>query len=477
MYRNRLGCLTGTGLVAALITILSIVGVALASGSEMFTAGALNAQNESGRMIGGASSHAAIQECKTCHTALWEGARMADRCLACHSEIARQMIDVAKLHGSITNRSPELACRDCHPEHRGPGAALTDLGNQAFPHDALGFSLRGHRSNAAREPFGCSDCHPGDLSDFTPDTCESCHRQLAVAFAEAHRLSFGRDCLACHDGVDRFGDDFTHSIFAFPLTGKHAAVGCTYCHLDARTVTDLQSAPQDCLSCHGSMEPHAGRFGMECGSCHSADGWSPAEFDHDLSIFKLEGRHTQLACAECHQNRVLVGTPQDCYSCHSGDDEHDGQFGPDCAACHSTNGWEGASFDHSRSGFPLTGAHVNTACERCHTNGQFTGLSPGCIACHAEPEVHAGQFGTECAACHATTAWLPARFTGDHTFPLDHGEEGTVSCTTCHPASYTAYTCYGCHEHAEAEIRSEHLEEGITDFDNCTECHADGREH
>jgi hypothetical protein len=234
---------------------------------------------------------------------------------------------------------------------------------------------------------------------------------MDVVFTQTHVLSFGTDCLACHDGVDRFGSDFTHSAFAFKLDGGHTGVPCTKCHLNSRTVADLQSAPQDC------------------------------------------------------------------YSCHQKNDEHNGEFGTDCAGCHTPNGWEGATFDHSRSNFPLTGAHAQVRCEDCHENGVFKGTSSACVSCHAEPTEHAGQFGTDCAACHTTNAWTPAAFNGDHTFPLDHGESGLVSCATCHPAGYKTYTCYGCHEHSESNIRSKHQEEGISNFENCMECHADGREH
>jgi hypothetical protein len=67
----------------------------------------------------------------------------------------------------------------------------------------------------------------------------------------------------------------------------------------------------------------------------------------------------------------------------------------------------------------------------------------------------------------------------EHIFPLDHGEQGMVSCETCHIERYTAYTCYGCHEHQPGEILSEHIEEGIsqTELDDCMTCHPDGREH
>ena len=49
---------------------------------------------------------------------------------------------------------------------------------------------------------------------------------------------------------------------------------------------------------------------------------------------------------------------------------------------------------------------------------------------------------------------------------------------TCHVRNdYSAYTCYGCHEHTPANIRREHVDEGIRQFDNCVECHRSADEH
>jgi hypothetical protein len=395
MQINKLGCFTATGIFATLLALLAIVGMAFTSGSQMFTAGSLNAQT--GDALGGVTSHAQIAKCSACHTAPWATTRMADRCAACHTDIATQMFDVAKLHGMITKKSPALECRVCHPDHRGPSALLTDLSGNTFPHEALGFKLE----------------------------------------------------------------------------GKHASVKCDQCHIN----NVYKDTPADCYSCHKQNDEHKGQFGNDCGACHDSSDWKKATFDHNLSAFKLEGKHASVKCDQCHVNNVFKGTPTDCYSCHKQNDEHDGKFGTDCSTCHSLKSWDDAIFDHSKSNFALTGAHVKVACERCHENGKFKGLDTACVSCHAEPAAHMGQFGTDCVACHSTDAWTPASFNGKHAFPLNHGEGGTVSCATCHPANYTTYTCYGCHEHTEARISAKHLEEGISNFQNCVECHADGSKH
>lgn len=475
MGRNRLGCFTFSGILSAVVTILAIAGVAYARGGLIYNPGPLNAKV--GEILGGVASHAETEgECEACHSAPWDSTTMADLCVDCHGEIAQQMQSMVALHGSMYQNNPQLECRNCHPEHRGAEAPLTVMQGGEFPHELLRYSLNGHRLTVQREAFTCADCHHDDISTFASDTCDACHRQMDAVFVQAHLLSFGAECLDCHDGVDRFGARFNHNIPEFRLTGGHQEAECVLCHVDARSLADFETAPQECYACHRTDDPHELRFGTACGACHTTDDWEQATFDHELSVFKLEGEHARVDCEACHQNNVFQGTPTDCFSCHRGDDEHNGRFGTDCAACHTPFDWEEAAFDHNLSNFPLDGAHVDVACESCHTNGQFAGLSIVCEGCHREPDEHLGQFGTDCAGCHTTTAWLPAGYNGPHTFPMEHEGAGG-DCQLCHPSSLTTYTCYGCHEHNEAEVRSEHLEEGISNFQDCMECHPSGREH
>lgn len=98
-----------------------------------------------------------------------------------------------------------------------------------------------------------------------------------------------------------------------------------------------------------------------------------------------------------------------------------------------------------------------------------------CQACHEEPAVHAERFGLNCSRCHTLQAWKPALLTR-HTFFLDHGDEGQVSCQTCHDENYSQHTCYGCHDHEPEEMETAHLQEEIPDFDTCAECHPTGQE-
>src|SRR5688500_4777703 len=189
--RRRLGCLSGTGLIAALITVLVIAGYAYARGGLLYNPGPLNAQT--GTALGGVTSHAEIGgECQACHTAPWESATMADRCVVCHTDIAAQLNDVASLHGAIMQGNPDLTCRHCHAEHRGVDAPLTVLEQGVFPHDATGFSLQGEHAEIA-----CESCHLDRQFQGTPIDCNSCHQQN-----DAHAGRFGTDCSACHNPSD-----------------------------------------------------------------------------------------------------------------------------------------------------------------------------------------------------------------------------------------------------------------------------------
>ena len=473
--KRRLGCLSTTGIAAALLTAAIILAIGLFKGGVLFSSGPLSAKT--GEMVGGVPSHASIGgRCSACHVAPWEADSMDDRCLACHVAIAMELENASTFHGGLLAAETGFRCRDCHPEHMGANASLTVVDPDRFPHELTGFSLASHRRMADGSAFTCADCHGEDLARFASATCAACHGDLDPAYMQAHEAAFGQDCLACHDGVETFGADFDHDLLAFPLAGRHVLVDCIGCHQDARSLADLQTTPTGCYACHAGDDAHDGRLGQDCAACHATSDWREATIDHDLTAFPLTGQHADVECQDCHADQVFANTPTNCYACHAGDDAHEGQFGTDCGQCHNTRDWQQATFDHSTTAFPLTGAHVDLPCLQCHTDSVFAGIPSRCAACHAEPEFHIGLLGSDCQSCHSTTAWVPARFDGAHTFPLAHGRAEPSTCQTCHPVTLAAYTCYNCHEHDPGEIEEEHRDEGITDFQDCVRCHPTGRE-
>ena len=360
MRNARLGCLTSTGIIAALVTAFAIVGYAVASGGQMFSPGALNAQN--GHLFGGVTSHAEIAgACSACHVAPWDSQTMDDRCIVCHEDVPVQMLDLMTAHGRMFAIDSAAQCRDCHPEHRGETALLTELDGWKYPHQLSGYFLNAHQFKAENEPFKCFDCHEADVTIFDENTCKSCHGQIDQTFMVKHILDYGESCLNCHDGMDSLTTDFSHASFQFKLTGKHIEVSCDKCHQPAHELADFQSLALDCHSCHESDDPHEGVLGPDCASCHSPEGWVPANFDHNRSAFKLAEAHADVACKNCHLDQLFKGTPSDCFSCHKHDDPHDGELGNDCASCHKPTTWKDITFDHSTSAFALNGQ----ACRCC----------------------------------------------------------------------------------------------------------------
>jgi hypothetical protein len=468
--RRLLGCFTPSGLLASLFTLAIVAAVWFLRGGALFSPGALNAA--AGAELGGVVSHAALEgNCSACHAPFWVGERMADRCLACHESVAAELQDPQSLHGGLESLGSEMQCRDCHTEHNGPEAPLTAVDMLDFPHEVTGFLLASHREMADGSEFACQHCHTVNLSEFEPAACDECHAELDRAYMDQHVAAFGGGCLACHDGLETYGADFDHNRIDFQLTGQHADLGCAECHQGATTLAALQSAPQDCFDCHQQDDVHTGQFGEDCAACHTPESWEGAEFDHSQTAYPLVGKHTLVECGACHVDRQYAGTSKTCFACHQQDDPHEGQFGQECAACHTPEGWEIILFDHAASAFPLTGAHTALDCQQCHIDGRFSGLSTACAACHADPAYHAGLFTETCDTCHSTNAWRPATFNRSHDiFPMGH--EGANTCQDCHVNSLSTYTCYTCHDQAETD--EEHRDEGISDFADCMRCHAGG---
>lgn len=308
-----------------------------------------------------------------------------------------------------------------------------------------------------------------------------------------------------------------------PLARAHHSLDgplhCASCHKLAAGPTQFK-----CLECHTEIADrlakregfHAsvlkpGASSRDCVSCHSDHNgesfplirWEPSEkaFDHRKTGYILEGKHASLTCQQCHNeknippsarggikvadlNRTFLGLSRDCNSCHT--DVHRGRLGSDCAKCHNSSDWKAASsgFDHSKTRYPLIGAHVQVACQKCHRPDpvdpqatKFTGIPfAKCSDCHSDP--HHGEFKTSCESCHNTAGWkqvsaanASANFDHSRTkFPLIGKHQG-VKCDACHlggnfnkPVAHEK--CMDCHRDAhngQFLARKDHGE--------CASCH------
>jgi len=182
-------------------------------------------------------------------------------------------------------------------------------------------------------------------------------------------------------------------------------------------------------------------------------------------------RHQQTAlCLDCHKDiRTDINT-------HRGFHGHGLKQDVGCQACHTDHKGRDAdivrfdreSFDHTLSGYSLTGKHVGVACDACHARGKPLRTAPTtCIGCHKPQDVHNGKLGTDCAACH-TTAGFKAQSKFDHSkthFALT-GAHGKVACESCHrdPSFKGApLECNACHARDDVH----HGGRGP----NCASCH------
>lgn len=208
----------------------------------------------------------------------------------------------------------------------------------------------------------------------------------------------------------------------------------------------LAFAYPDLMISPGSLVPGHADLATDCFACHSP----------------LRGASSEL-CVDCHAVasigvRTTRGVPIAPHAIRSS--FHQQLIEQDCMACHSDH--EGPRLTR-RSRKPFSHSLLKV------------GVREQCSSCHVPPKdpMHR-TLKAECSQCHQTGAWKPATFDHDKYFVLDR--DHMASCDTCHRTNdYSQYTCYGCHEHSEARVRAEHVEEGIRNFKYCVECHRDPR--
>jgi Zn finger protein HypA/HybF involved in hydrogenase expression len=418
--------------------------------------------------------------CTGCHTKM-VFTNVGNRCANCHADIHKARMGAA--------------CENCHSV-RGWKVSVAQI-NQHLNR----FPLTGAHAAAS-----CDECHKsGALSQYNTmsTACFSCHQKdFQSALSPNHSQSgFATTCESCHSTDTWLGAKFDHSLTNFPLTGGHAVPprACTDCHVN----NNYNLTQTACVSCHlkdftnASNPNHAQMgFAQTCESCHTTAAWSPAQFDHSKSGFPLTGAHTvpPRTCTDvgCHAGNNFNLTQTTCVSCHlkdftnaSNPNHAQGGIPQTCQVCHSTSAWQPASFDHSKSGFPLTGSHTvpPRQCADCHVNNNYTLTQTSCVSCHLKDYQstnnpnHAQQgFPQTCEVCHSTTAWDPASFdhsksgfplTGSHTVP-------PRQCADCHVNNnynITNTSCVSCHQtdYNNAKTPVDHIQASFPT--TCETCH------
>ena len=244
-------------------------------------------------------------QCTTCHGKGGEVA-MKVQCLACHKDLAWLRQRGLGLHAGDGRER----CASCHPDHAGRDFRMVtwpEGDSTRFDHRRTGWALEGRHREVA-----CLDCHTAEFRH-SPAAALSpkrgargwlgLDRGCATCHEDVHRGALADNCLKCHDTRDwKPAPGFDHDSTDYPLTGKHASVGCQDCHLSPRVVVRGTSANQpipvyrplphgECSNCH--RDPHAGGLGASCGSCHTTAAFTAVTrgaFDHDRTRYPLRGK-------------------------------------------------------------------------------------------------------------------------------------------------------------------------------------------
>lgn len=434
-----------------------------------------------------------LTNCTQCHV-LGEK-ETTSKCLNCHTEI-KQLIDLGKgYHASSEVKGNK--CAQCHGEHFGLDFNITRFDKDKFNHDLSGYELQGKHAE-----INCADCHKkekithyisqkkkGETYLGLGTECLSCH-------PDYHQNTLSGDCLSCHDqNAFRPAPGFDHGRSNYPLIGKHQTVRCEQCHpIGIRDGREFQQfaglAFSNCTDCHADV--HNNKFGNDCRKCHSEFSFTQVKgmdaFNHDITDFPLKGRHQNVDCKACHKGSLTQALAyKQCSNCHS--DYHQRQFArqgvsPDCAECHSVDGFAPSSFtieQHDRSEFPLEGAHLATPCFACHktdTGWNFAFGSKECTQCHDNfhEDVLSDKYlpNNECKNCHSVSAWSEITFDHDQTdYRLQDKHKG-VSCRSCHfSEGENGWTqqfagidpsCVNCH----ADVHFKQFDQnGVTDCERC----------
>ncbi len=280
---------------------------------------------------------------------------------------------------------------------------------------------------------------------------------------------------------------------------------CTNCH-----VLGEKETTSKCLECHKEIQQlinkkegyHASSevAGKKCAECHGEHfgrdfqitRFDEDKFDHNLTGYKLEEKHSEIKCVDCHKPELIdknisqkkgetfLGLGTECLSCHN--DFHQKTLAANCTSCHNQTAFRPATgFEHSQTKFKLIGKHKEQECVACHKttqkNGQkfqeFAGIEfANCTNCHKD--VHENKFGNDCRKCHNEFSFTQVKnlngFNHNQTdYPL-LGKHQSVNCKACHKTSVTKAVkhnlCSDCHTDYH---KSQFVKNGMSP--DCNECH------
>jgi nitrate reductase gamma subunit len=305
---------------------------------------------------------------------------------------ASWLIDDAKFHISVHGQA---SCQDCHENiadvlHPNPATVSKELTDF--------FRIE-----------QCLTCHDEILEDLD----NGVHGSEQVESRQAYE-----DCLECHDPHYQLSLSENASGQFDPA--KSIYTQCGACHDPQKSLPDLSSADEDCMSCHRDLDPKESKrrewiFHL-CFFCHGNRGTEVQAMTAKLSPlideteFKLTP-HAGNECTSCHIQAAgfkhNAQSLEDCRQCHTRHDAkkaHAAHISVTCQACHLANilplrdpESKTVAWEKTRSGAKTSQIHQmarsedETFCRRCHFRGNNLGAvsmilpakSVLCMPCHA----------------------------------------------------------------------------------------------
>lgn len=274
-------------------------------------------------------------------------------------------------HKDVHNNKFGSDCQKCHNT-----TSFANINKSNFDHGKTNFALLGKHISVE-----CSKCHGTNLTSKPKhEKCIDCHKDYHKG--ELKEGNEVKDCQHCHNEKGFSPSSFTfdmHNKSDFLLIGAHLATPCQNCHFK-NSDWRFKNIGIRCIDCHQNIHGNeiSARFmgNNSCDNCHNTNLWDSINFDHNKTNFVLLGKHSTTTCDKCHLEEKMNGKKEflfislnpDCESCHK--DVHNGQFiengSNNCQQCHSFNNWSPEKFDHNKTNFPITGAHLNVTCSKCH---------------------------------------------------------------------------------------------------------------
>ncbi|WP_461630314.1 hypothetical protein [Labilibaculum euxinus] len=229
-------------------------------------------------------------DCKSCHKGSYTTPIAHNRCSNCHQDYHQGQFTAKKL-------SPD--CKNCHSVNGFAGSSYS-----IDQHNKSQFPLRG--AHLATPCFACHQQNEKWQFRNIGKTCVDCHENI-----HKNIISDGfypnQNCTACHQENTWNQIEFDHNLTAFKLKGAHTKQDCRACHFtknnQGEAIQKFTGFDQECLSCH--QDEHQKQFEKKgttnCLNCHHHDDWKIANFNHDKTDFKLEGKHAVIDCNACHK--------------------------------------------------------------------------------------------------------------------------------------------------------------------------------